>query len=64
MTALVEPEPHPAAIDRTVSAAGTRQVEQASDGRTIRLEPGGPIYTLPADAGMPDPMLEYRHVLE
>lgn len=51
---------------RTISVSGGRTVEQASDGRTVRvrLTPGGPIDTLPAGASMPDPLLEYRRLLD
>jgi hypothetical protein len=54
------------ARSRTISVdeAG-RRVEQATDGTDIqvRLEPGGPVTTIPGPPG-PDPLLEYRKVLE
>jgi hypothetical protein len=51
---------------RTISDDGEHRVEQASDGTTVRvrLEPGGPIDTLPAGATAPDPLLEYRRALD
>jgi hypothetical protein len=51
---------------RTVSRDGTHTVESAVDGGTIRvrLEPGGPIDTLTSSAETPDPLLQYRAVLE
>jgi hypothetical protein len=54
------------ARSRTISVdeAG-RRVEQATDGTDIqvRLEPGGPVTTIPGPPG-PDPLLEYRAVLD
>jgi hypothetical protein len=43
-----------------------RRVEQATDGTTIqvRLEPGGPVDTLPNATPAPDPLLAYREVLD
>jgi hypothetical protein len=54
------------ARSRTISDDGEHRVEQVSDGTTVRvrLEPGGPIDTLPAGAAAPDPLLEYRRVLD
>ena len=51
---------------RTISDDGEHRVEQASDGSTVRvrLKPGGPVNTLPAGSGAPDPLLEYRRVLD
>jgi hypothetical protein len=51
---------------RTISDDGTHVVESALDGEklTVRLEPGGPIETLPNSAGTPDPLLAYRKVLD
>jgi hypothetical protein len=48
----------------SVDDAG-RRVEQATDGTAIqvRLEPGGPVTTIPGPPG-PDPLLEYRKVLD
>jgi hypothetical protein len=54
------------ARSRTISDDGEHRVEQASDGRTVRvrLEPGGRIDTLPGNATLPDPLLEYRRALD
>jgi hypothetical protein len=54
------------ARSRTISDDGEHRVEQASDGRSVRvrLEPGGRIDTLPAGSAAPDPLLEYRRVLD
>ena len=47
---------------RTISDDGKHVVESALDGKTIRvrLEPGGPIGTLPNRVETPDPLLAYR----
>jgi hypothetical protein len=51
---------------RSISDDGTHVVESALDGKklTVRLEPGGPIETVPNAVDTPDPLLEYRKVLE
>ncbi len=51
---------------RTVSDDGQHTVEQVSDGRAVRvrLQPGGPVDTLPASAAAPDPLLAYRELLD
>ena len=50
---------------RTISDDGTHVVESALDGKRlqVRLEPGGPIETVPNSVDSPDPLLAYRDVL-
>jgi hypothetical protein len=51
---------------RSLSDDGTHVVESALDGKElrVRLEPGGPIETVPNSIETPDPLLVYREVLE
>ncbi len=53
-------------LSRTISDDGEHTVEQASDGRSVRvrLQPGGPVDTLPAGSAAPDPLLAYRELLD